>query len=119
MSRRAGRLGSVRTHQPFVCAAMSSSDTAGLEIRLSAADVRLIVVTMQMDFSGEVGQTVASLLLHIARMERTRIRERQAAGIAAARTNGRRWGGRKPEPTAKPIPPVAWRFAERARRTPR
>ena len=35
-------------------------------------------------------------MLHIAQMERTRIRERQAAGIAAARANGKRWGGRKP-----------------------
>ncbi len=58
--------------------------------------VRLIVITMQMDFSGEVGQMVASLLLHIAQMERTRIRERQAAGIAASRTKGKRWGGRRP-----------------------
>ena len=52
--------------------------------------VRLIVITMQMDFSGEVGQMVASLLLHIAQMERTRIRERQAAGIAATRAKGKR-----------------------------
>ncbi len=58
--------------------------------------VRLIVITMQMDFSGEVGQMVASLLLHIPQMERTRIRERQAAGIAASRANGKRWGGRIP-----------------------
>ena len=57
--------------------------------------VRLIVITMQMDFSGEVGQMVASLLLHIAQMERTRIRERQAAGIAASRAKGKRWGGRR------------------------
>ncbi len=58
--------------------------------------VRLIVITMQMDFSGEVGQMVASLLLHIAQMERTRIRERQAAGIAASQAKGKRWGGRRP-----------------------
>jgi DNA invertase Pin-like site-specific DNA recombinase len=58
--------------------------------------VRLVVLTLQMDFSGEVGQMVAALLLHIAQMERTRIRERQAAGIAAAKASGKRWGGRKP-----------------------
>lgn len=29
-------------------------------------------------------------------MERSRIRERQAAGIAAARANGKCWGGRTP-----------------------
>ena len=58
--------------------------------------VRLVVLTNQMDFSGEVGQMIASLLLHIAQMERTRIRERQASGIAAAKANGVRWGGSKP-----------------------
>ena len=57
--------------------------------------IRLIVLTMQMDFSGEVGQMVASLLLHIAQMERTHIRERQASGIAAAKAAGKRWGGRR------------------------
>ena len=36
------------------------------------------------------------LWMHIAQMERTRIRERQAAGIAAARASGKRWGGRQP-----------------------
>ena len=73
--------------------------------------IRLVVITTQMDFSGEVGQMVASLLLHIAQMERTRIRERQAAGIAAARANGKRWGGRKsgaglkadPDRVAEPV----------------
>jgi len=59
------------------------------------AGVRLIVITLQMDFNGDVGQMVASLLFHIAQMERNRIRERQAAGIAAAKANGKRWGGRK------------------------
>ena len=58
--------------------------------------VRLIVITLQMDFNGEIGQMVAALLLHLSQMERTRLRERQAAGIAAARANGQRWGGRKP-----------------------
>ncbi len=58
--------------------------------------VRLVVLTMQMDFSVEIGQRVAALLLHLGQMERTRIRERQAAGIAAAKASGKRWGGRKP-----------------------
>lgn len=49
-------------------------------------DVRLIVVTLQMDLSGDVGQMVASLLFHLAQMERNRTRERQRAGIDAART---------------------------------
>ena len=36
---------------------------------------------------------VASLLLHIAEMERERIRERQEEGIAAAKARGESWGG--------------------------
>ncbi len=36
------------------------------------------------------------MLMHIAQMERTLIRERQAAGIRAAMAAGKRWGGRRP-----------------------
>jgi len=59
------------------------------------AGVRVVVVTMQIDLSGALGQTVAALLLGLAQMEREAIRERQAAGIAAARARGKTWGGRK------------------------
>ena len=58
--------------------------------------VRMVVLTLQMDLSGDVGQMIASLLFHIAQMERSRLRDRQAAGIAAAKAAGQRWGGRKP-----------------------
>ena len=66
--------------------------------------VRLVVITLQIDFSGEVGQMIASLLLHIAQMERTRIKERQAAGIAAAKANGAQWGGSRPGSGVKADP---------------
>ena len=49
--------------------------------------VRLVVLTLQMDFSGDVGRMVASLLFHIAEMERNRIRQRQSDGIAAAKAS--------------------------------
>ncbi len=75
--------------------------------------VRLVVITMQMDFSGEVGQMIASLLLHIAQMERTRIRERQAAGIQAARASGKRWGGRRPGVGRKTDPKRAHQLCQR------
>ena len=61
----------------------------------SVHPVQLIVVTLQIDFSGDIGQMIASLLLHIAQMERNRILERQQAGIAAAKERGVKWGGRK------------------------
>ena len=63
------------------------------------AGVRIVMVTMQIDLSGALGQTVAALLLGLAQMEREAIRERQAAGIAAARANGTKWCGRKPGST--------------------
>lgn len=56
---------------------------------------RVVCITMDMDFSGTVGQMVASLLFHIAQMERERIHERQALGIAAALAAGKSWGGRR------------------------
>lgn len=62
------------------------------------AGVRIVIVTMQIDLSGALGQTVAALLLGLAQMERETTRERQAAGIEAARArNGGVccWGGRK------------------------
>jgi DNA invertase Pin-like site-specific DNA recombinase len=57
--------------------------------------VRVVITSTQIDLSGALGQTVAALLLGLAQMEREAIRERQAAGIAAARANGKTWGGRK------------------------
>ena len=59
------------------------------------AGVRIVIVTMQIDLSGALGQTVAALLLGLAQMERETTRERQSAGIAAARARGQQWGGRK------------------------
>ena len=72
-----------------------------------------MVITLQIDFSGEVGQMIASLLLHIAQMERTRIRERQAAGIAAAQAAGKRWGGRRPGTGLKAAPERALMLRKR------
>jgi len=57
--------------------------------------VRVVITTMQIDLTGALGQTVAALLLGLAQMEREHIRERQAAGIETAKSNGKRWGGRR------------------------
>ena len=95
--KRAIFLGEVDTVVVYAIDRLARDAIAGLNLIADWLQhkVRLVVVTTQMDFSGEVGQMVASLLLHIAQMERTRIRERQAAGIAASRAKGKRWGGRK------------------------
>jgi len=55
-------------------------------------NVRIVVVTQKIDLSGPLGRMVASLLLEVAEIEKEGMRERQAAGIAAARTRGVRFG---------------------------
>jgi DNA invertase Pin-like site-specific DNA recombinase len=65
-------------------------------------EVRVVSVTQQIDLSGTVGHLIASLLFGLAEMEYQHIKERQAAGIALAKANGR-YQGRKPGTTkAKP-----------------
>ena len=45
-------------------------------------------VTQQIDFSGAMGKMLAAILLGVAEMEQETRRERQAAGIKAARNRG-------------------------------
>jgi DNA invertase Pin-like site-specific DNA recombinase len=56
--------------------------------------IRLVSTTQQLDFSGAVGKLVASVLFAVAELEQSTRRERQAAGIAAAKERGV-YGGRK------------------------
>jgi DNA invertase Pin-like site-specific DNA recombinase len=57
-------------------------------------DLRIVSVTQQLDFNGAMGKMLAAILLGVAEMERENIRERQAAGIAAAKQRGM-YKGRK------------------------
>lgn len=50
--------------------------------------IRVVSVTQQLDFSGVTGKLVASVLFAVAEMEQETRRERQAAGIAAAKEAG-------------------------------
>ena len=50
--------------------------------------VRVVAVTQQIDLSGPVGRMVASVLFGLAEIETEYRRERQAAGIAAAKQRG-------------------------------
>ncbi|MFN7754784.1 MAG: recombinase family protein [Holosporales bacterium] len=56
--------------------------------------VRVVSVTQQIDLSGTVGHLVAGVLFAVAEMELQHMRERQAAGIAAAKAKGT-YKGRK------------------------
>jgi DNA invertase Pin-like site-specific DNA recombinase len=66
------------------------------------AGIRVVSVTQQLDFNGAVGQLIASVLFAVAQMEQETRRERQAAGIAAAKERGvyqgRRTGSTKGQP---------------------
>jgi len=52
------------------------------------AGVRVVSVTQQIDLSGTIGHLVAGVLFGIADIERQHIKERQAAGIKAAKHKG-------------------------------
>lgn len=50
--------------------------------------IRVVSVTQQIDFNGAAGKLIASVLFAVAEMEQETRRERQAAGIAAAKERG-------------------------------
>lgn len=50
--------------------------------------VRVVSVTQQLDLSGVTGRLIAGVLFAVAEMELEAIKERQAAGIAAAKERG-------------------------------
>lgn len=65
-------------------------------------DVRLVSVTQQLDLSGPIGKTIASLLFGLAEIELQHIKERQAAGIAVAKQRGVYTGRKKGTTKSKP-----------------
>ena len=73
--------------------------------------VRVVSVTQQLDFAGATGQLIASTLFAVAQMEQETRRERQAAGIAAAKERGV-YEGRK-QGTTKGKPARAATLRER------
>jgi DNA invertase Pin-like site-specific DNA recombinase len=64
--------------------------------------VRVVSVTQQIDLSGTVGHLVAGVLFAIAEIELQHTRERQAAGIAAAKKRGVYKGREKGATKARP-----------------
>lgn len=57
--------------------------------------VRIVSTSQQIDFSGITGKMMAAIIFAIAQMELGNIKERQTAGIAAAKERGV-YKGRKP-----------------------
>jgi len=50
--------------------------------------IRVVSVTQMLDFNGAAGKLIAAVLFAVAQMETETRRERQAAGIAAAKERG-------------------------------
>jgi len=96
--------GTVRTVVVWKLDRMARSMQEGINIlsKWCEAGVRVVSVTQQIDLSGTVGHLVAGVLFGIAEIEREHIRERQAAGIAAAKGKGVYTGRKKGTTKAKP-----------------
>lgn len=62
----------------------------GVNVLADWADkgIKLIVITQQLELSGVIGRTIAALLLGLAEIEHSNIKERQKAGIEAAKLRG-------------------------------
>lgn len=64
--------------------------------------LRVVATSQMIDFNGSLGKMLAAVLLGIAEMEQEVRRERQAAGIAAAKAKGVYIGRQKGTTKAKP-----------------
>jgi DNA invertase Pin-like site-specific DNA recombinase len=86
---------------------LSRSTRDGINLLCDWLDrgIRVIAVTQQLDFSGAVGQMIASVLFAIAQMERENLRENTRRGMAAAKARGVKLG-KRPVLFAKDILPL-------------
>ena len=92
--------GVVRTVVVFKLDRLARRLREGLELLCDWCErgVRVVSVTEQVDVSGAFGRMVAALMLGLAEIEWEYRRERQAAGIAAAKRSGV-YRGRRPGTT--------------------
>ena len=75
------------------------------------AGVRVVVTTLQLDIANGIGKVVANLMFGLAELDRARLLERQAGGIAVAKAKGK-YKGRKPG-TTKCSPAKARKLIEK------
>ena len=89
--------GRVRTVVVWKLDRLSRRQRQGINLLADWCDrgVRVVSVTQQVDLSGPVGRMVASLMFGLAEIELEYRRERQAAGIAVAKSQGRYRGRKK------------------------
>jgi len=76
---------------------LSRSLRDGVNVLADWADrgLKIVVVTQQLELNGPLGRTIAALLLGLAEIEYANIKERQRAGIEAAKARGV-YKGRRP-----------------------
>ena len=89
--------GAIKTVVVYKLDRLSRSLKDGIDVLCSWCQkgIRVVSTSQQIDFTGAIGQMIAAVLFAVAQMETETRRERQAAGIAAARERGV-YGGRKP-----------------------
>jgi DNA invertase Pin-like site-specific DNA recombinase len=106
----AGEVGTVVTYK---LDRLSRSLPDGINVLCEWCDkgLRVVSVTQQIDFNGTIGKMLAAVLLGIAEMEQETRRERQAAGIAVAKKEGK-YHGRQPG-TTKVKPERALKLREK------
>ena len=93
-------MGEVTTVVLYKLDRLSRTIRDGLAVLCDWCDrgLRIVSVTQQIDFNGTVGKMIVAVLFGVAEMEQETRRERQRAGIEAARTRGV-YKGRKPGTT--------------------
>ena len=95
---------------------ISRSLSDGIQIICNWLDknIRLIATTQQMDFNGAHGKMIASILVGVAEMEISNLKERQSAGIAAAKKKGKYTGRKKGTTKVDPqkVRDFFWKWAQ-------
>lgn len=82
--------------------ARSQRDGINLLAEWCDAGVRVVSITQQLDLAGATGRLIAGVLFAVAEMELEAMKERQAAGIAVAKSNGVYKGRKRGTTKAKP-----------------
>lgn len=82
--------GKIKTVVVWKLDRLSRSLKDGINVLCDWCDkgIRVVSVTQQIDFNGAAGKLIASVLFAVAQMETEIRRERQAAGIEAAKERG-------------------------------
>lgn len=100
-------MGEIKTVVVWRLDRLSRSQVDGINTLADWCDkgIRFVSVTQQFDFNGTLGRTIAGLLWGIAELGLEAIKERQAAGIAAAKKAGvYKQGKHRPKGSTKADP---------------